>query len=146
MPHARKERGPISSATSTGVGIEKLGTVTVFVSDQDRARRFYTESLGFEVRADMPMAPGNNWLTVAPSSSPTEIMLFHNDEQAGKSHMMAFHTSDIQDTYERMAANGVSFTEPPTPQYWGGVQAMFTDPDGNRFILIQLPSTWSQRV
>ena len=70
-------------------------------------------------------------------------MLFHDDEQAGKSHMMAFHTSDIQDTYERMATNGVTFTEPPTQQFWGGIQAMFTDPDGNAFILIQLPSEWS---
>jgi catechol 2,3-dioxygenase-like lactoylglutathione lyase family enzyme len=126
-----------------GVGIEKLGTVTVYVRDQDVARTFYTEALGFAVRADMPMAPGNNWLTVAPAGSATEIMLFHDDERAGTSHMMAFHTSKIDDTHQHMAAHGVHFIEPPTPQFWGGIQAMFTDPDGNVFILIQLPESWN---
>ena len=66
----------MSSSITSGVGIEKLGTVTVFVSDQDKARTFFTEAMGFDVRADMPMAPGNNWLTVAHPAQPPRSCCF----------------------------------------------------------------------
>jgi catechol 2,3-dioxygenase-like lactoylglutathione lyase family enzyme len=46
--------------------IKKLIRITLVVRNQDEALRFYTEKLGFEERADLPMAPGQRWVTVAP--------------------------------------------------------------------------------
>jgi catechol 2,3-dioxygenase-like lactoylglutathione lyase family enzyme len=123
-------------------GLDSIGTVTVYVKDQDTARTFYTQALGLEIRSDLPMGPGNNWLTVAPAGSPTEIMLFRDDEKAGSFAGIVFQSRDIQGAYERLAANGVTFSEPPTQQEWGGIQAQFSDPDGNGFVLVQLPGDW----
>ena len=52
--------------------IEKVGTVSVFVADQDRAKAFYTEKLGMELRTDAPLYPGAaaRWVAVAPAGAP----------------------------------------------------------------------------
>jgi catechol 2,3-dioxygenase-like lactoylglutathione lyase family enzyme len=57
--------------------INRVGNVTVFVADQDRAKEFYTNILGMEVHSDQPVYPGsqNRWLTVAPKGAATEIVL-----------------------------------------------------------------------
>ena len=62
--------------------INRVGTVTVFVSDQDRAKDFYTNVLGFELRASSPLFPGATarWLAVAPEGAATEITLYLPDE------------------------------------------------------------------
>lgn len=58
---------------------------------------------------------------------------------AGSSFGTVFDTADIAATHEQLAAKGVQFIEEPTKQEWGGIQAQFADPDGNHFVLIQLP-------
>jgi catechol 2,3-dioxygenase-like lactoylglutathione lyase family enzyme len=62
--------------------IDTIATVCLFVQDQDKARAFYTEVLGFELRNDSPMAPGtpNRWLAVAPKGAQTELVLYKMDE------------------------------------------------------------------
>jgi predicted enzyme related to lactoylglutathione lyase len=110
-----------------------------YVKDQRAAKAFYTDALGLEPRMDLPMMPDNNWCTVAPAGSPTEIMLFHDPQKAGGFSGMVFETDDIAASHGALAAKGVHFIEPPTPQEWGGVQALFTDIDDNVFVLVQRP-------
>ena len=58
--------------------INRVGTVSVFVTDQDRAKDFYTNVLEFELRADAPLHPGASarWIAVAPEGAETEIILY----------------------------------------------------------------------
>ena len=60
--------------------ITKVGTVCIFVNDQDAAKAFYTEKLGFEVRMDAPLGPDSRWLAVAPPGAETEVILYKPDE------------------------------------------------------------------
>ena len=55
--------------------LTKVGTITVHVTDQDKALAFYTEQLGFETRADMPMGPDQRWIEVARPGAQTRILL-----------------------------------------------------------------------
>ena len=67
------------------MGINFVSTVSVFVADQERAKTFYTEVLGFELRSDAPLYPGaeNRWIAVAPEGAQTEIILYLPDEIPG---------------------------------------------------------------
>ena len=62
--------------------INRVGTVSVFVTDQERAKTFYTEVFGMELRTDRPLFPGSEarWIAVAPESAETEIILYLPDE------------------------------------------------------------------
>ncbi len=60
---------------STSARVERLSTVMVPVSDQDRGIEFYRDKLGFELRTDTPMGRGERWVEVAPPSGETTIAL-----------------------------------------------------------------------
>ena len=62
--------------------ISRVGTVSIFVEDQDRAKAFYTETLGMELKADDELWPGadSRWLSVAPAGAETQIVLYKFDE------------------------------------------------------------------
>src|SRR6266542_189287 len=64
------------------MAINRVGTVCIFVADQDRAKAFYTNVLGMELRTDMPMYPGatSRWLAVAPKGAQTDIILYLPDQ------------------------------------------------------------------
>lgn len=129
----------------------RLGSVPVFVSDQERALEFYRDRLGFEVVMDMPYGQEFRWLTVAERKGGTEIVLFRParsvvgdqaaeiEKRIGTWTGVVFVTDDIQGAYERLRARGVEFLTPPAAQPWGGSEAQFSDPDGNRFHLAQRP-------
>ena len=110
----------------------------MYVHDQDAALDFYVNKLGMEKRIDQEFAPGARFLVVAPRGSITGIVL-----QAGRQNNMpvggftglVFGSSDVEGTYQELHSHGVNFTEKPTTQPWGAVQAQFTDPDGNGFVL-----------
>ncbi len=125
--------------------IYEIHTITLQVSDQEGALRFYTEKLGFEKRVDMPMGnDGLRWLTVAPKGENTEIVLAKGFGQKlaaplGSATGWVFHTDDIEAAYKDLISKGVRFTEIPTPQSWGGIQAQFEDEDANEFVLVQMP-------
>lgn len=63
------------STATIAATIFHVSVVSVHVTDQDEALRFYTECLGFEKRMDAPMGEGMRWLTVAPAGATTEIVL-----------------------------------------------------------------------
>jgi predicted enzyme related to lactoylglutathione lyase len=102
----------------------KIKLTSVYVDDQEKALRFYTEVLGFVKKADFSQGPFR-WLTVASPEDPngTELQLALNDNPAAKAYQQAmfkqglpaamFYTDDVQADYERMKAHGAEFTMPP---------------------------------
>ena len=126
----------------------KIKLTSLYVDDQERALRFYTDVLGFVKKADFSQGPFR-WLTVASSEEPDgiELQLALNDNPAAKSYQQAifqqgqpaamFHTDDVQADYERIEARGAEFTMPPT-QVTGSTIAMLNDTCGNLIQLVQL--------
>jgi lactoylglutathione lyase len=128
--------------------ITHVGTVSVFVSDQNRAREFYTNKLGMELRSDAPLSPGATarWVTVAPLGAATEIVLYLPDENwehykgtVGKSQALTLNVSDIQAVYADLKGKGVVFVQEPDAQPWG-TYAMIQDSEGNHLILVEQPA------
>ena len=127
--------------------IDRVGSVSLFVSDQDRAKEFYTRVLGFELRQDAPLYPGatNRWLAVAPPGAQTEVVLYLPDENwehykqvVGKSQAMAFNVTDMKALHADLKAKDVKFVQEPDVQPWG-TYAMIEDSEGNKLILVEQP-------
>lgn len=127
--------------------IKRVGTVSIFVEDQDRAKAFYTEKLGMQCTADNEIFPGGDarWLSVAPPGAETEIVLYKFDENwehyratFGKSQSLTLQCEDIDETYRVYKERGVRFLGEPETQFWGRF-AMMLDSEGNTLILVQVP-------
>jgi predicted enzyme related to lactoylglutathione lyase len=126
----------------------KIKLTTVYVNDQEKALRFYTEVLGFVKKADFSQGP-YRWLTVTSPEEPdgTELQLALSDNPAGKAYQQAmfqqsqpaamFFTDDVQTDYERMKARGAEFTMPPTDVTASKI-AMLNDSCGNLIQVTQL--------
>ena len=126
----------------------KIKLTSVYVDDQDKALRFYTEVLGFVKKADFSQGP-YRWLTVASAEEPdgAELQLERNDNPAAKAFQQArfqqgqpaamFHVDDVQRDYERMRALGAEFTMPPA-KVTGSTIAMVNDTCGNLIQLAQM--------
>lgn len=130
----------------------KIKLTSVFVDDQEKALRFYTEVLGFVKKADFSNGP-YRWLTVAPAEEPdgAELQLALNSNPAAKAYQQAlfeqkqpaamFFTDDLQADYDRMKAQGAEFTMPPTDVTASKI-TMVNDTCGNLLQLTQLMK-WS---
>jgi predicted enzyme related to lactoylglutathione lyase len=126
----------------------KITLTTVYVVDQEKALRFYTDVLGFVKKADFSQGPFR-WLTVASPEDPdgTQLQLALNDNPAAKAYQQAmfqegqpaamFFTDDVQADYERMKARGAEFTMPPT-DVTGSRIARLNDTCGNLIQVTQL--------
>jgi predicted enzyme related to lactoylglutathione lyase len=126
----------------------KIKLTTIYVDDQDKALRFYTDVLGFAKKTDVEQGP-YRWLTVASPEEPdgTELQLALNDNPAAKTYQQAlfqqsqpaamFFTDDVQADYERINARGAEFTMPPT-SVTGSTIAQVNDTCGNLIQLTQL--------
>jgi glyoxylase I family protein len=127
----------------------RIKLTSIMVDDQDKARRFYTEVLGFRKKHDIPVGE-YKWLTVVSPDGPhdIELSLEPNANPAGKAFqeamfkqsipIAAFEVADIQVEYERLRGHGVAFTREPTKA--GPVTiAVFADTCGN-LIQIYQPS------
>ena len=126
----------------------KIKWTGIYVDDQDKALRFYTDVAGFVKKADVSRGP-YRWLTVASPEEPdgTELQLERNDNAAAKAYQQArfqqgqpaaqFSTDDVQRDYERMKAAGAQFTMPPT-KVTGSTIAVVNDTCGNLIQLTQL--------
>ncbi|MEP7289940.1 MAG: VOC family protein [Chloroflexota bacterium] len=121
--------------------------------DQNEALRFFTEKLGFELRADVTMGD-YRWLAVGLKDQPDldcqlaalkpggpldedDVRVLTKLVEAGKLGAGVFKTDDCQGTYEQLTAKGVEFTVPPTDRPYGIIEAVFKGPDGNVFVLSQ---------
>jgi predicted enzyme related to lactoylglutathione lyase len=126
----------------------KLKLTSIYVDDQDKALRFYTEILGFAKKADFSQGPFR-WLTVASPEEPdgAELQLAKNDNPAAKAYQQAifqqgqpaamFYTDDVQADYERMKARGAEFTTPPKDVTASKI-AVLNDTCGNLIQVTQL--------
>ena len=124
--------------------IEAVAKICIFVSDQDRAKAFYTEKLGFELREDAPMGP-SRWIAVAPAGARTEVILYKMDENwehyrqvMGKSQAITFNVTDMAATHADLKAKGVRITQEPDVQPWGTFM-MILDEDDNGLLLVEQP-------
>ncbi|MCY3568995.1 MAG: VOC family protein [Chloroflexi bacterium] len=123
----------------------RLSIVPIQVSDQQAALRWYTEKLGMEKIMDDPMGPELRWITVKLPEDEVQFVLANfgafdpDGAQPGSSSGYVLWTDDIRATYEDWSGKGVEFSEPPTQQMWGH-QALFQDPDGNGWVLVQRPT------
>ena len=130
----------------------KIKLTSVYVDDQEKALRFYTEVLGFVKKGDFSQGP-YRWLTVASAEDPdgTELQLALNNNPAAKTYQQAlfqqnqpavmFFTDDVKGDHERIRARGGEFTMPPT-DVTGSTIAMLKDTCGNLIQLTQL-ARWS---
>jgi predicted enzyme related to lactoylglutathione lyase len=123
----------------------RLKVTSIYVDDQEKALRFYTDVLGFVKKTDVTQGP-YRWLTVASAEEPdgVELQLAPNDNPAAAAYQQAmfeqsqptamFYVDDVQQEYDRMTALGAEFTLPPT-KVTGSTIAMLKDTTGN---LIQI--------
>ncbi len=130
----------------------KIKLTSVYVDNQDKALRFYTEVLGFVKKADFSQGPFR-WLTVASPEEPdgTELQLALSDKPAAKAYQQAlfsegtpaamFFTDDLKADHERMTARGAEFTMPPTDVTASKI-AKLSDGCGNLIQITQLMK-WS---
>lgn len=133
--------------------INRLSVATIWVTDQNEALRFYTEKLGFEIRADVKNGD-YRWLTVGSKDQPdlefqlaavkADGSLTQEDAdqlarlvEAGKLGVGPWKTDDCQTTYETLKAKGVEFLQPPTDRPYGIIEAIFKDNSGNIMVLSQ---------
>jgi predicted enzyme related to lactoylglutathione lyase len=113
----------------------KIGTITVGVSDQDKALDFYVNTLGFQKIDDQPMSETERWIEVAPEGAQTHITLGLRGQSApDKTGFTGFilHTDNIEETCATLKARGVTISVELSTEPWGK-WAQFADPDGNEF-------------
>jgi catechol 2,3-dioxygenase-like lactoylglutathione lyase family enzyme len=138
--------------------ITRMSHACIYVLDQQRAKEFYTEKLGFTVNTDVTMGAefegagqGFRWLTLNPPGQPdVQIVLAdcgmgHDPETAEQVRALVakgalgpgvWQTDDCQKTYEELSARGVVFTQEPAERPYG-IEALFRDDSGNWFSLTQ---------
>ena len=122
--------------------ITELHTVALYVEDQDRAKRFYVETLGFELRADQPGLGGiGRWLEVAPKGAQTALMLadaagWGRQDRIGKSADVTLRCEDARALHAELAAKEVPVTDPETQRF--GTFIDITDPDGHTLRAVDL--------
>ncbi|HWF12056.1 MAG TPA: VOC family protein [Bryobacteraceae bacterium] len=126
----------------------KIKLTSIYVDDQEKALRFYTEVLGFVKKADFSQGPFR-WLTVASPEDPdgTELQLALNNNPAAKAYQEAllqqgqpaamFYSDDVEADYERMKACGANFTMPPKDVTASKI-ALLDDTCGNLIQITQL--------
>jgi predicted enzyme related to lactoylglutathione lyase len=163
MAHvSRRQRalaGVASPATASEHQEEQMITFAnaqLWVHDQDEALAFYTEKLGWEVRADVTLAEMGNfrWLTVGPAGQddvalvlmpiPGPPMMDPDTAESlrdlvgkGFAGTIFLTTDDCQASYDELRTRGVQFVEPPEERPYG-IDSGFRDPSGNHIRLTQV--------
>ena len=131
--------------------ITNVSLVTLYVTDQDEAKKFYTEVLGFAEHTDVAMGDGFRWVTVAhPDHPELEITLMLPgpplDEGVAEAVRRALangtmggfglSTTDCHKTYEDLTAKGVEFVQTPADRPYG-IEAVMRDNSGNWLVLVE---------
>jgi catechol 2,3-dioxygenase-like lactoylglutathione lyase family enzyme len=134
--------------------IDLMSHVGVWVRDQEEAKAFYTEKVGFEVREDATLEQmgGYRWLTVGPAGQPDMKLILSVPappavdpeaadqllELIAKGAMPGgiFRTEDCRATCKELEDRGVELTERPEERFYG-IDAAFRDPSGNLWRVVQ---------
>jgi predicted enzyme related to lactoylglutathione lyase len=122
------------------VSITSFEIVSVPVTDQERAKKFYRDTLGFELLRDESMGPSGRWMQLAPKGCATTIALvtWFDAMRPGALQGVMLNCTDIDQDHQELSARGLTLS-PIEQQPWGRF-AMFKDPDGNGWILRQPPA------
>src|SRR5919107_1976244 len=131
--------------------ILNVSLVTVYCLDQDQARDFYVEHLGFEPRADVTMGEGFRWVTIShpnqpelevtlmtpgPPLSPEAAAFVRGQLESGGMGGLGLRVDDCRKTYEQLSAAGVEFLQEPADRPYG-VEAVMRDNTGNWLSLVE---------
>ena len=134
--------------------ITNISLITLWVSDQDAAKRFYLDVMGFVERTDAEMGPGFRWCTVAhPDHPELEVTLMvpgppmdeamadavRRSLAAGTMSGFGLTVDDCRAEYDRLTALGVEFPQPPSERPYG-VEAVMRDNSGNWLVLVEQPA------
>lgn len=119
--------------------IAGIGKVLIDVEDQQRAMRFWTDTMGFTLLADKAYGKGR-WLEVGSPDGRTRLILHRREGPPPSAppslptSNVFFRTDDLARTFSRLRELGVNFPQEPVQQPWGW-WSMFSDTEGNRFAL-----------
>jgi catechol 2,3-dioxygenase-like lactoylglutathione lyase family enzyme len=132
--------------------INGVSIVSVWVLDQESAKKFYTEKLGFELTNDITLEGGMRWMTVRPPGNtaqefvlmdPAHSMLDKETAEQVRALVAkgalspgVLSTSDCRRDYEALVAKGVEFTQPPVERPYG-IEAVLRDDSGNWYSFTQ---------
>lgn len=126
--------------------MQMIAEVTLLVPDYDEGIRFYCDALGFELVEDTELSAGKRWVLVAPPRTPGTRLLLAKattaeqtaaiGNQAGGRVLLFLYTSNFERDHARFLSKGVQFLEEPRTEKYGLV-AVFSDPFGNKWDLIQ---------
>jgi catechol 2,3-dioxygenase-like lactoylglutathione lyase family enzyme len=115
--------------------ITRVAVLSLPVSDQDRARDFYVDVLGFDLVREAPMGPDMRWVQVAPPGAATSITLvtWFPTMPAGSAKGLVLETDDLDGDVARLRGRGVDLAD-VAEEAWGRFTT-FDDPDGNGIVL-----------
>jgi catechol 2,3-dioxygenase-like lactoylglutathione lyase family enzyme len=131
--------------------ITNISLLTLYVTNQDDAKRFYVEKLGFVETTDLTMGDGFRWLTVShPDHPELEVTLMvpgppldapmaeaiSRALASGSMGGFGLSTDNCRKTYEELSAKGVEFIQPPADRPYG-VEAVMRDNSGNWLVLVE---------
>jgi len=131
--------------------IKHISLATVWVADQDEAKAFYIDKLGFQEASDITMGDGYRWVTVAhPDHPEVELTLmkpgppldeedaaaFRRMLEKGSLGAVGLSTDDCRKTHEELSAKGVEFIQEPADRPYG-VEAVMRDNSGNWLVLVE---------
>ena len=131
--------------------ITNINLVTVYCLDQDQARDFYVDVLGFEARTDITMAEGFRWVTVShpaqpnlevtlmtpgPPLDPDAAEFIRRQLEKGSMGGLGLAVDDCRKTFEELSAKGVTFLQEPSDRPYG-VEAVMRDSTGNWLVLVE---------
>lgn len=128
----------------------RVTQITVVVKSQATALEFYTGKVGFEKKTDFTPPGRDRWVTVGPKGQDLELALFQEGTKdaggwssgwkAGVAPPIVMRVGDCRKAFDELKERGVKFDQDKPVEYPWGVSATFTDPDGNRFAINELPS------
>ena len=121
--------------------INKIGKITIYVNNQDDAKKFWTEKLGFVVKFEQAMGPNMKWVEVGPSEDEfttfvlyDKAMMVAQNSSTNVGHpSIILSTCDIEAAYNKVKDNGVEVGELMSMPY--GKMFSFKDQDGNNFLV-----------
>jgi predicted enzyme related to lactoylglutathione lyase len=121
--------------------VQRMSVISVPVTDQERAKRFYTEKVGFRLLFESSFGDELRWIEVGPVQGPSlTLVTWFVEMPAGSLRGLVLDCDDLDADYAAMSSRGVAFHGPPTQQA-GGIFASFSDPDGNQLSLRQADSS-----
>jgi catechol 2,3-dioxygenase-like lactoylglutathione lyase family enzyme len=131
--------------------ITNVSLVTLYVTDQDEAKAFYLDKLGFEESVDLQMGDGFRWVSIVhpdhpelqvtlmvpgPPLDPEMAETIRRSLAAGTMSGFGIATDDCHKTYEELVAKGVEFVQPPADRPYG-IEALLRDNSGNWLVMVE---------